>query len=142
MTEMKDEDINLIAIGYLEEENKYYATFKITSIDKRRRERVIQRQSMDFFRLNNRDCQVFEAGNELYITDYYQPNEFESYKSLIELAEKGIVPERVDPPVLESEIDICMIEQDAHFAIEYSAYSIEEIKEYYSLIEHFTNLKK
>ena len=135
MAGMKDKCINLIAIGYLEEKKKYYATFKITGIDQERRERVIQRQSSDFFRLNNRDCKVFEAGNELYITDYYQSHEIESYRSLIKLAEKGIVPERVDSSVLECEIDICMIEQDAHFAIEYSAYSIEEIKEYYNLTE-------
>jgi len=137
---MKEKNINLVKMGYLEKENKYYATFQVSNIPEDRRHRILKRQKEEnFFRLNSRDCEVFGAGDELYLTDYFKPKEFENYSSLIELAKKGIVPKRIDPIALEREIDIGMIEQDAYFAVEYSGFTIGEIKKHYNMIDETIN---
>lgn len=133
---MKEKDVDIVGIGYLEDEDKYYTTLRVSNIPEDRRQRILKRQKEeDFFLLNSRDCKVFEAGNELYLTDYFQPEEFEGYSSLIELAKRSIVPERIDPTLIEREIDMCMIEQDASFAVEYAGFTIEEIKKHYNIID-------
>ena len=55
---------------------------------------------------------MYEAGGDLYIFKHFAAIEFEAYESLVEFAKNGIIPERVDPKVLEAELDICMLEEE------------------------------
>lgn len=127
---MKPENTNLISIGYTTAKNKYYATFQISNMDSEHRKRIIERKNTPFV---NRDCKIFVTENKVYIIDYFTATMFETYKSIIEPAKKGLIPQRIDPMVLEQELDFCMLEQDIDRAINLLSKSAEELEERYNI---------
>lgn len=43
---------------------------------------------------------------------------FESlYPNMAECARKGVIPERVEPSILDVEVDLCMMEHDVDFSV-------------------------
>lgn len=50
------------------------------------------------------------------------------YKSLIPLVQSGAILERLDPEKIEIEEDLCMMEQDMKFRIDYTCKSVDELK--------------
>lgn len=126
---MKPRNTNLISLKYINDENKYYATFKISNIDAKQRKRIIERKNSSFAD----NCKITAAGAKIYVIKYFNDVEFEVYASIVEHAKKGLTPERVDPAALEQELDICMLEQDIDMSIDLLSKPSEELKELYGL---------
>ena len=127
---MKPKNTDLISIGHIKNKNKYYATFQISNIDAERRKRIIERKNTPFV---NRDCNIVVTENKIYVIDYFKAAEFEIYESIIELAKKGLRPQRIDPMELEQELDFCMLEQDIERAIDLLSKPVEELEERYGI---------
>jgi len=105
---MKPENTSLVNIGYLKKNDKYHATFQISNLDVGQRKRIIENGKT----LKVANFKIFEAADDLYVFKYFTAVEFEVYKSLVEPAKKGVVPERIHLKALEIELDICMLEEE------------------------------
>ena len=105
---MKPKNTSLVNIGYIKNRNIYHATFQISNLTTKERKLIIERKKM--FGITN--PKIYEADDDLYVFKHFTAIEFEVYKSLDEFAKRGVVPERIEPDVLESEIDICMLEEE------------------------------
>lgn len=110
---MKSKNTSLVNIGYIKNRNIYHATFQISNLDAGQRKLVIELKKK--LRISN--LKMYKAGDDLYLFKYFTAVEFETYKSLVEPAKKGIIPERIDPKVLEAELDICMLEEETDIHI-------------------------
>lgn len=110
---MKPKNTNLVNIGYIRNRSIYHATFQISNLDAVQRKLVIELKK----KLKISNLKMYETGDELYLFKYFTAVEFETYKSLVEFAKKGIIPERIDPKDLEVELDICMLEEETDIHI-------------------------
>ncbi|PAV05467.1 hypothetical protein [Methanobacterium bryantii] len=110
---MKPKNTSLVNIGYLKNKNTYHTTFQVSNLNTKERKLIIERKKM----LGITNPRIYEAGADLYIFKHFTAIEFEVYKSLVEFAKKGIIPERIDPKVLEAELDICMLEEELEIHI-------------------------
>ena len=110
---MKPKNTSIVNIGYIKNRNIYHATFQISNLDAWQRKLVIELKKK--LRISN--LKMYEAGDDLYLFKYFTAVEFETYKSLVKPAKKGIIPERIDPKVLEVELDICMLEEEMNIHI-------------------------
>ena len=110
---MKPKNTSLVNIGYIKNRNIYHATFQISNLDAGQRKLVIELKKK--LRISN--LKMYETGDDLYLFKYFTAVEFETYKSLVEFAKKDIIPERIDPKVLEVELDICMLEEETDIHI-------------------------
>ena len=122
---MKSKNTNLINIGYIKTKNKYHATFHISNLNIKQRKSIMKRKKT--FKVAN--LKIFEAGTDLYVFKHFTTIEFEIYKSLVEFAKKGVIPERIEPGVLECELDICMLEEEMETHINRLS-EFEKLKEY------------
>lgn len=112
---MKPEKTNLIGIGYIEDKNKYFATFQVSDLTKNEIERIIKYIKISG---NERGCKHHIKDGEFYIIDFFEAELFESmYKHMIKSARDGVIPERVKPEILDKEVDICLMERDVEFAV-------------------------
>ena len=108
---------------------KYAVTFKMSNLEPEKRKRIIKRQKSGFLKSQGADIEeIVEVDNDLYIKEYYESIDLENYRSLIPLARKGIIPERLNPDKLEIEEGLCMIEQDMKFRMNYAGKSVDELK--------------
>jgi hypothetical protein len=119
---MKPKNTSLVNIGYLKNKNTYHTTFKISNLDAKQRKRIIERRKT----LQVANFKIFDAYGDLYVFKYFTAVEFEVYKSLLEPAKKGVVPKRIEPDVLECELDICMLEEEMEI-------HLNRLKEEYSI---------
>ena len=110
---MKPENTSLVNVGYLKKKNKYHATFQIENLNTKERKQIMERTKA----LKVANFKIFEAADDLYVFKYFTAAEFEVYKSLVEPAKKGVVPERIYPKALEIELDICMLEEEMEIHI-------------------------
>jgi len=105
---MKPKNTSLVNIGYLKNKNTYHTTFQVSNLNTKERKLIIERKKM----LGITNPKIYEAGDDLYVFKHFTAVEFEVYKSLLEPAKKSVVPKRIDPKVLEVELDICMLEEE------------------------------
>ncbi len=122
---MKPENTSLINIGYLKNKNTYHATFQISNLNTKERKQIIERKKT----IGITNSKIYEAGSDIYVFKHFTAIEFEVYKSLVEFAKKGVIPERIDPKTLEVELDICMLEEEMDIHINRLSES-EELKKY------------
>lgn len=122
---MKPKNTSLVNIGYLKKKNTYHATFQISNLGTKQRKQIIELKKT----LKIPNLEIYEAGDDVYVFKYFTAVEFEVYKSLVEFAKKGVIPERIDPEVLEVELDICMLEEEMDIHISRLS-EPEEIKKY------------
>lgn len=116
---MKPEKTNLVEIGYNKEENKYFATFEVQDLDKSEIGLI-----MTYCEISKlpRDRKLYIKDDIVYVTDFFEADLFESmYPYMIESAKQNNIPERVEPEILDKEIDICLMEQDVEFAVRNAA---------------------
>ncbi len=110
---MKPKNTSLVNVGYLKNKNIYHTTFQVSNLNTKERKLIIERKKT----LGITNPKIYEAGDDIYVFKYFTAVEFEVYKSLVEPAKKGIIPERIDPKVLEAELDICMLEEETDIHI-------------------------
>ena len=54
----------------------------------------------------------------IYIADLFEAETFESrYPHMVKFARDGVVPERVEPSVLDAEVELCLMEWDVDFSV-------------------------
>ncbi len=123
---MKPKNTSLVNIGYLKNKNMYHATFQIKNLNIKQRKQVIERKKT----LGITNSKIYEAGDDLYVFKYFTAIEFEVYKSLVEFAKKGVIPERIKPDVLECELDICMLEEEMDIHISRLSEPAEKLKKH------------
>ncbi|MEL7671870.1 hypothetical protein [Methanobacterium sp.] len=112
---MKPEKTNLVRIEYNKEKNKYFATFKIWGLDENEIGKIIsyveRLETPENRKIYIKDCNV-------YVTDLFEAEAFEStYPNIINAAREGLIPERVEPSVLNVEVDLCMMEDEVDFSV-------------------------
>ena len=112
---MKPEKTNLVKIGYSKEKNKYFATFRVLDLDENEIGRIIRRaeksEGQKYRKIYINDCKV-------YVTDFFEAEPFESrYPHMVEFAREGVAPDRVEPSVLDVEVDLCVMEWDVDFSV-------------------------
>lgn len=101
---MKPEKTNLIKIGYIKDENKYFATFHVSGLTKDEIERIIKYIKISG---NQRGCKYYIKGTKFYIIDFFEAELFEfMYKHMVKSARDGVIPERVESEILDKEMDI------------------------------------
>lgn len=112
---MKPEKTNLVRIGYNKEKNRYFATFKIMGLDENEIGKIISYVE----RLKPpEDRKIYINDCNVYVTDFFEAELFESmYPTIVEAAREGIVPERVEPSVLDVEVELCLMEEDVDFSV-------------------------
>lgn len=120
---MKPEKTNLVKIGYNKEKNRYFATFKILGLDENEIGKIIsyveRSKPMESRKIYIKECNV-------YVTDFFEAGLFESmYPNIVKFARENVVPERVEPSVLDVEVDLCMMEDDVDFSVRRAPYLIK-----------------
>ena len=124
---MKPEKTSLVKIGYNKEKNGYFATFKVQDLNKTEIGKIITYCEMSK-RQKGRKIYIKDA--DVYVTDFVEADLFESlYPFMIESAKHGVVPERVDPSILNVEVDLCMMEHDVDFSVRKAPDLIKRYKE-------------
>ncbi len=119
---IKAKNVDIIKWEYLKEKDKYAITFKISNLKLERKERIIKRYESGFFNSKGADIgEITEVDCDLYVKEHYTNEDIDNYQSLIPLARKGIIPERLDPDKLEIETEMCMIEQEMKRRISHAA---------------------
>lgn len=127
MVKIKEENVNIQ--NWQHQKDKYIITFKISNLKPQIRKRILKRQKSGFLKqLGANIKEITEVEGDLIVKEYYKNEDIEIYKSLIPFAQKGIIPERLDPEKVEIEEDLCMIEQDLKFRVYYAGKSIDELK--------------
>ena len=62
--------------------------------------------------------QKFHKRLQCSVTDFFEAEPFESrYWHMVEFAREGVVPERVEPPVLDVEVELCLMELSVDFSV-------------------------
>jgi len=112
---MKPGKTNLVRIGYNTEKNRYFATFKILGLDENEIGKIISYvETLE----QQKDRKIYIKDCNVYVTDLFEAELFESmYPHIIEAARKGVVPERVEPSILDVEVDLCMMENEVDFSV-------------------------
>lgn len=133
MVKIKEENVNILNWEYIKEKEEYAIIFKISNLEPQRRKRLIKRQESGFLKSQGANIEkIVDINGSLYLKEYYEKDYMEIYTSLIPLAKKGILPERLDPKKVEIEEELCLIEQDMKFKIDYAGKSMEELKKHYN----------
>lgn len=110
---MKPKDTNLVGIGYNKNKNRYFATFKVQDLDEKEIGIV-----MAYCEKHQKDRKIYIDDDNVYVTDFFEADFFESlYPFMIESARQGVVPERVDPSILNVEVDLCIMEHEVDFSV-------------------------
>jgi len=129
MVKIKEENVDILNREYVKEKDEYAIIFKISNLEPKIRERIIKRQESGFLKSQGATIEkIVEINGSLYIKELYKKGDIEIYGSLIPLARNGIIPERLDPEKMEIEEDLCMIEQDMKFRIDFAGKSVVELR--------------
>jgi hypothetical protein len=113
---MKPENVNLVK--FEETENGYYATFKVTGLDKTTLNNL--KKGIDIWKkeIKERGSKLTVKGNNAYLTDFFTKDAFESeYPCLVDIGMEKKLPERIDGELLSINVDLAMMEQDAEWVI-------------------------
>ncbi len=128
MVKIKEENVDILNWEYIKEKDGYTLTFKISNLEPERRKRIIKRQKSGFLKSQGANIlEIIEVGEGLHVKEYYEKEDIEVYSSLIPFVQNGVIPERIDPEKLEIEGDLCMMEQDMKFRMDYAGRTIEEL---------------
>lgn len=96
---------------YLEKGDKYILTFKIRDMTREKRKIIINKHKAGILNSQGAEIEeIIEIDDDLFIKEYYGSKYFEIYKSLIPMAQKGTVPERLDPDKFKIELEMCLLE--------------------------------
>lgn len=126
---MKPGKTSIIEIGYIKEEERYFATFQVLGVDKNEAERIMKYYKIE---KHQKDRKLYIKDNNLHVTDFFEADSFETmYPYLIESARQCIIPERIEPKTFNREIDLCMIEQN----IDLSVRMVPNLKRYRDILE-------
>jgi len=118
---MKPEKTSLVKIGYNKEKNRYFATFKVLDLDEKEIGRIIRHVEMAE---GQKDRKIYINDCKVYVTDFFETELFESrYPHMVEFARDGVVPERVEPSVLDVEVELCLMEGGVEFSVRMAANS-------------------
>lgn len=121
MVKMKEKTVDIIDWEYLKERDEYIITFKISELEPEKREVIFERYKSGFLKSQGAEIEeIIEIGEDLHVKEYYEKEYLENYKSLIPLAQKRVVPERLDPDKLEIEVEMCMIEQEMKYRMDHA----------------------
>lgn len=138
MIEIKEGNVDILNWEYVKEKDKYAIIFKISNLKPEKREKIIKRQKSGFLKsLGMNIEEIVEVGEDLHVKEYYENEDMEMHTSLIPLAQKGVIPERIDSEVEE---DLCTLEQDMQFRIDHAGKNVDELRKYYNELIEF--LKK
>ena len=112
---MKPEKTSLVKIGYNKEKNKYFTTFRVLDLDEKEIGRIIRHAERSD---GPKDRKIYINDCKVYVTDFFEDESFESrYPHMVEFAREGVVPERVEPSVLDVEVELCLMEWDVDFSV-------------------------
>ena len=126
---MKPEKTSLVKIGYSKEKNRYFATFKVLDLDEKEIGRILRHVERSN---GHKDRKIYINDCKVYVTDFFEAEPFESrYPNIVEFAREGVVPERVEPSVLDVEVDLCLREWD----VEFSVRNVTDPEKYENLIK-------
>lgn len=124
---VKAKNVDILKWEYIKEKGKYALTFRISNLEPGRKERIIKRHKSGFLNSQGVDIEeITEVDCDLYVKEYYTNEDIENYQSIIPLARKGIIPERLDPNKLEIEVEMCLIEQEMRYRMEHAAERFDE----------------
>lgn len=129
MVKIKEKNVDILNLEYLKEEDEYVVIFKISNLKSEQRKRIIKRQESGFLKSQGANIEkIVEINGSLYIKERYEKGDIELYGSLVSLAREGIISERLDPEKIEIEEDLCMIEQDMKYRIDFASKDVDELK--------------
>jgi hypothetical protein len=112
---LKPEKTSLIKIGYIKEKNKYFATFRVLDLDEKEIGQIIRHAERTD---GQKDRKIYINDCKVYVTDFFEAEAFESmYPHIVEFAREGVVPERLEPSVLDVEVDLCLMEWGVEFSV-------------------------
>ena len=112
---LKPEKTSLVKIGYSKEKNKYFATFRVLDLDEKEIGRIIRHAEKSE---GQKDRKIYINDCKVYVTDFFEAESFESrYPHMVEFAREGAVPNRVEPSVLDVEVDLCLMEWSVEFSV-------------------------
>lgn len=128
MAKIKEENVDILNWEYIQEKDRYVLTFKISNLGPERRKRIIKRQKSGFLKSQGATiAEIMELGNDLLVKEHYERDDIEIYSSLVSFAQNEVIPQRLDPEKLEIEEDLCMIEHDMKFRMDYAGRTIDEL---------------
>ena len=128
MAKIKEENVDILNWEYIKEKDRYALTFRISNLELERRKNIIKRQKSGFLKSQGATImEIIEVGNDLLVKEHYKREDIEVYLSLIPFVQNEVIPERLDPEKLEIEEDLCMIEQDMKFRMDYAGRTIDEL---------------
>lgn len=128
MAKIKEENVDIINWKYIKEKDRYTLTFKISNLKPEIRKRIIKRQKSGFLKSQGADIlEIIEVGENLHVKEHYEKEDMEVYSSLIPFAQNKVIPERLDPEKVGIEEDLCMIEQDMKFRMDYAGRTIDKL---------------
>lgn len=132
MVKMKEKTVYIMNWEYLKEKDEYILTFKISGLEPEGRKTILERHKSGILKSLGAEIEeIIEIKGDLYVKEYYNKEYLEDYKSLIPLAQKGVIPERLDPYKLKIEVEMCIIEQEMKYRMEHAARWFDEPKKYY-----------
>lgn len=76
---MKPEKTTLVKLGYDKEKNRYFATFKVQDLDKKKIGRIISYCEMS---KRQKDRKIYINNDDVYITDFIETNLLNHYTHL------------------------------------------------------------
>lgn len=126
---MKEKLVDIVYWKYLKEKDGYILTFRINGLKQAKREVILKKHNAGILNAQGAEIEeIIEVGKDLYVKEYYNTEYFEIYKSLISLAQKSVIPKRLDPGKLEIEVEMCMIEQEMEYRMQHIAETVDEFK--------------
>jgi len=129
MAKIKEENVDILNWEYIKENDEYAIIFKISNLEPQKRKKIIKRQKSGFLKSQGANIEkIVEIHGSLYLKERYEKGYMEMYTSLIPLVKKGILPERLDREKIEIEEELCMIEQDMKFRMDFAGKSRDELK--------------
>ena len=101
--------------------------------ESKRKERIIKRHKSGFLKSEGAEFEeIVEVNCDLYVKEYYSKEDIENYQSIIPLARKGIIPDRLDPDKLEIEVEMCIIEEEMKYRMDHAGKSVYELQKEYN----------
>lgn len=118
MVKIKDENVDILAMRYIEKTDEYVIVFQIKNLTSEERQKIKKKCDLGFLQaLDSNLNAIIEINDNLYIEERYESKYMNHHRSLIPLAKNYNVPKRLDPGKIEVESDLCRIEENMAFRL-------------------------
>jgi hypothetical protein len=144
MVQIKEKNVDILKIVFDEKTEQYKALYVINGLTSKEKQRIKKRHQTGFLKAQGANfTEIHEQNNILIIEEIIKADYMQQHESLIPLAKKQILPGRIDPEKFQTEMDLCMIEQDMAFNIEFAKKSRKDIKNHFKgLLDHVDAILK